>query len=182
MDASSQSFPAGLQERGKSVRSRLSRGEKLAVLGQVALVSFMAWLVWCIDDWRAISLEYPEYYYWVGGSLLVVLLPALAWRRPGAILIPLVWCAYLGLLPHADTSALKPLLRGANSLTVGMDRAEILSTIHREYAGTPYELPIVVNETEERILLRPRPYPGNSESLLIHLRDSRFTSAGFSPD
>lgn len=182
MDASSQSRPAGLQKQGKSVRGRLSRGQKFAVPCQIALASFMAWLVWCIDDWRAISLAYPEYYYWVGGSLLVVLLPVLAWRRPGAILIPLVWCAYLGLLPHADTSALKPLLRGSRALTVGMDRSEIFSTIHIEYTGTPYDLPVVVDETEVRILLRPRPYPGNSECLHIDLRDSRFSGAWFSPD
>ena len=67
-------------------------------------------------------------------------------------------------------------------MAVGMDRSEIFSTIHREYAGTPYDLPVVLDETEERILLRPRPYPGNSESLIVHLRDSRLTEACFSPD
>jgi len=142
----------------------------------------MAWLVWSMDVWRALSLAYPDYYYWVGGSLLVLLLPALARRRPALILIPLVWCAYLGLLPHVNTSALKPLMRGASALTVGMNRSEIFSTIHREYASTPYDLPVILDETEERILLRPRPYPGNSESLHIELRDSGFSRAWFSAD
>jgi hypothetical protein len=85
-------------------------------------------------------------------------------------------------LPHADTSALKPLLRGAAALTEGMDRSQIFATIHREFAGTPYDLPIVVDETESRILLRARPFPGNSESLHIDLRDARFSRAWFSPD
>lgn len=154
----------------------------MAALCQVALASFMAWLVWVFDEWRAISLSHPEYFFWVGGSLLVVLLPLLAWRRPAACLIPLVWCAYVGLLPLADTNALKPLLRGAAALTVDMDRSEILATIHREYAGTPYDLPIIVSESDERILLRPRPYPGNSECVQINLRDARFSRASFSPD
>ena len=154
----------------------------LAVLCQVAFASFMVWLVWLMDDWRAISLSYPEYFFWVGGSLLVVLLPLLAWRRPGACLIPLFWCAYVGLLPLADTNALKPLLRGAAALTVDMDRSEIFATIHREYAGTPYDLPTIVSESDDRILLRPRPYPGNSECVQINLRDARFSRVSFSPD
>ncbi len=98
-----------------TVRERLSKGQKLAALCQVILASFLAWLVWCIDDWRGMSLEYPDYYYLAGGSLLVVLLPLLVWRRPGACVIPLVWCAYVGWLPHANTTALNPPLRGANA-------------------------------------------------------------------
>ncbi|MGK0218902.1 MAG: hypothetical protein ACI9HE_002398 [Planctomycetota bacterium] len=182
MDASSQSFPAGVQEQGKSVRGPLSRGQKLAVLCQVALASLMAWLVWAFDEWRAISLSYPEYFFWVVGSLLVVLLPLLAWRRRGAFLIPLAWCAYMGLLPLADTNALKPLLRGAAALTVDMDRSEIFATIHREFAGTPYDLPIIVSDSGDRILLRSRPDPGNSECVQIDLRAARFSRASFSPD
>lgn len=182
MDASSQSSPAALQEQAKPDRDGLSRGQKLAVLSQFALASFMALLIWSLDEWRAVSFSYPEYFYWVGGSLLVVLLPLLAWRPPGACLIPLVWCAYAGLLPLANTNALKPLLRGAMALTVDMDRSQILATICREYAGTPYDLPIIVSESDERILLRPRPYPGNSECVQINLRDARFSRASFSPD
>jgi len=92
----------------------------LAVLCQLALASFMAWVVWCMDDWRAISLMYPDYYYWVGGSLLVVLLPVLAWRRAGAFVIPLLLCAYLGLLPHADTNpSPRPFLLRSNPSCVG---------------------------------------------------------------
>jgi len=182
MNAASQSFPAALQEQTKPDCGGLSRAQKLAVLCQVALASLMAWLVWAFDEWRAISLSYPEYFFWVGGSLLVVLLPLLAWRRRGAFLIPLAWCAYMGLLPLADTNALKPLLRGAAALTVDMDRSEIFATIHREYSGTPYDLPIIVSDSDERVLLRPRPFPGNSECVQIDLRDGRFSRASFSED
>jgi hypothetical protein len=182
MDVASQSFPAALQEQVKPNRGGRSRAQKSAMLCQVALASLMAWLVWAFDDWRAISLSYPEYFFWVGGSLVVLLLPLLAWRRRVALLIPVAWCAYMVLLPFSDTNALKPLLRGAAALTVDMDRSEIFATIHRQYSGTPYDLPIIVNDSEERILLRPRPFPGNSECVLIYLRDGHFSRASFSED
>lgn len=56
----------------------------------------------------------------------------------------------------------------------GQERSKISP---RESAGVPYALPVVVAETEERILLRARPHPGNFESRQIDLRYSRFSKA-----
>lgn len=166
------------------VRGRREEGLLPSLGFRAALAAVMGWLVWALDDWRGISIVHPDYFIVAGVSVVLLLLPGHVRRHAAARVVPLAWCAYLLWLPHADTSALKPLLNGANAMTMDMDRSEIFSTIQRAYEGTPYDAPIVLEESESRISLRPsrRQTGSNSEILDIDLRDSRFAGYRFVVD
>lgn len=155
----------------------------LGLLLQVPLAAFFGWVLWGLDEWTAVSLDGDVYPWMIAVSTGALALPWLGARRLEHAIVPAGWLGFLLLLPGLDNNALKPLLRTAYGLPVGLEREAILSRIRAAHEGTPYAQPVVHTDEPGRLLLKPQRDPGYAaESLIFTLEEGRLVRTWFSAD
>ncbi len=157
---------------------------RASFLVHLFLAVVAGYLVFGIDEWRAISLQPMAYAKLLGICILVMSIPLVLCRHRGMWITLAIWFLLAGVLPRLNNCAIKPLLRGTDMLTIGMDRDQVLAVLCTAVEDAHFPAPVVFNETENRIVLKPvgRHAGYSAESMILYFQDRRFTRALFVED